>query len=92
MESYRSGADGKKVGGDSGCDLCRCVWETACGSCFGGDSCRSEDDTIESLGGGWQAEFFPKLFRILGIFDCFLSFQLSFLHQLVEVGIELDHA
>ena len=28
----------KKVGGDSGCDLCRRFWQAKSGSCSGGDS------------------------------------------------------
>ena len=82
MESYRSGADGKKVGGDSGSDLFGSFWQAKSGSCSGGDSRGSEDDSIEGLGGGWQAEFFAKLFRVLGVFDRFFALQFAFLHQL----------
>jgi len=92
VESFRSCKKREGAGGDSRGDLCWGVWEAACGSGFGGDSCRSEDDTIESLGGGWQAEFFPKLFRILGVFDRFLALHFAIAYQLGQMGIELDHA
>ena len=82
MESYRSRKKREGTGGNFWGDLCGYFWETAGGPSVGGDPCGSKDDTIESLSGVWQAEFFPKLFRVGGVFDRFLALHFAIAYQL----------